>query len=243
MRQGSASIETLCAILIGCVASAACGGAETQEPKTASDVTTAARAPDRPTMSASAEIGALDEGRVSSTFHGALGGLQRCLTEGARKNELLGGDIAFLVKIGSTGKVVHAHAERSTLGDRDTEKCMLHVLEKKQWPEPEGGDVGIARSSFSFDMPNDERPPTEWEPERVQGDIATVTDKIDKCKRGARGKLTATVYVDPDGAAVSAGIASSDDSGESAADCIVAVLKEAKYSSPGSWPAKVTFPL
>ena len=55
--------------------------------------------------------------------------------------------------------------------------------------------------------------------------------------------MTATVYVDPDGGALTAGVASSDDSGEEAADCVVGVLKDAKYPSPGSWPAKVTFEL
>jgi hypothetical protein len=39
------------------------------------------------------------------------------------------------------------------------------------------------------------------------------------------------------------GIASSDESGEKAADCLVDLLKGAKFPSPGSWPAKVTFSL
>ena len=72
---------------------------------------------------------------------------------------------------------------------------------------------------------------------------ATIVSQLDDCKRHVSGSLTATVYVDPDGAAVTAGVASSDDSGEAAADCVVSVLKGAKYPSPGSWPAKVTFEL
>lgn len=194
-------------------------------------------------MSASADIGALDEGRVTQTFRGAQGALQKCVTAGAARNELEGGDIAFLVKIGSGGRVVHAHAEKSTLGDRETEKCMLQVLKKRSWPEPEGGDVGLARNSFGFDMPNDARPPTPWEASRVDETVATLSGKIASCKQHTHGDLTATVYVDPDGAALSVGIAASDDSGEDAADCLVSVLKDAKYPSPGSWPAKVSFPL
>jgi hypothetical protein len=34
-----------------------------------------------------------------------------------------------------------------------------------------------------------------------------------------------------------------DEQGEDAVDCIVDVLKQAKFPSPGSWPAKVTFTL
>jgi hypothetical protein len=221
---------------------AACGG-ETPEPRTPEHEDAPEPARDKPKMATSAEVGALDEAKVSQAFRGALKDLQRCLKDGAGRNELEGGEIAFLVKIGSSGRVVHSHAEKSTIGDRDTEKCMLHALGRREWPPPEGGDVGLARNSFGFDMPNDERPPTEWGPERVESVVSSLSSKLGECKRGVSGSLTATVYVDPDGAAVSAGVASSDDSGENAADCVVSVLKDAKYPSPGSWPAKVTFPL
>jgi hypothetical protein len=194
-------------------------------------------------MSASAEIGALDQAKVDSTFRGAMGDLQSCLAAGAQRNELEGGDIAFFVKIGSTGRIVHAHAEHSTIGDRETEKCMLKALAHRTWPEPQGGDVGLARNSVSFDMPNDVRPPTSWDSDRVASALQSVSSKIASCKNGTHGDFNATVYVDPDGAAVSAGIASSDESGESAADCLVDVLKSTKYPSPGSWPAKVSFSL
>jgi hypothetical protein len=220
-----------------------CGGGETAPAKSANDEETSKTHEDRPSMSASADIGALDEGQVTQAFRAAQGALQKCVTAGASRNELEGGDIAFLVKIGSGGRVVHAHAEKSTLGDRETEKCMLQVLKKRSWPAPQGGDVGLARNSFGFDMPNDARPPTPWESSRVDETVATLSGKIASCKERSHGDLTATVYVDPDGAAVSVGIAASDDSGEDAADCLVAVLKDAKYPSPGSWPAKVSFPL
>jgi hypothetical protein len=218
----------------------ACGG-ETPEPKTPVRESEATPHAEHPSLTTSADIGALDEARVSQAFHSAQKDLQACLAEGAKRNELEGGDIAFLVKIGASGRVVHAHAEKSTLGDRDTEKCMLHALGKREWPPPEGGDVGIARNSFGFDMPNDERPPTDWGPDRADEAKASVAKKLAECKHG--GGMTATVYVDPDGAATSVGVAASDDSGEGAADCVVAALKEAKFPSPGSWPAKVTFDL
>lgn len=221
----------------------ACGGGETPEPKSPGDSDAPREHEDHPAMSASAEVGALDEGKVTQIFREAQSALEKCVAAGAARNELEGGDIAFLVKIGKSGKVVHAHAEKSTLGDRDTEKCMLEVLRKRSWPAPQGGDVGLARNSFGFDMPNDARPPTSWEASRVDDTMATVADEIASCKHGTRGDLTATVYVDTEGSATSVGIAAGDDSGEDAADCLVGVLKAAKYPSPGSWPAKVTFPL
>jgi len=224
--------------------SAACGGGTENTPaKSAADDDAPSEHADRPAMAASAEIGALDEGKVTQTFQAAQSDLQRCLSQGASRNELEGGDIAFLVKIGTDGRVVHAHAEKSTLGDRDTEKCMLGALKKRSWPPPQGGDVGLARNSFSFDMPNDARPPTAWDPSRVSDALSDMASKIASCKSRAHGDVTATVYVDPDGAATSVGIAATDDSIEDAADCFVSALKDGKYPSPGSWPAKVTFPL
>jgi len=237
------SIVCFPSTLVLLVLAVACGGSEGSRAETPVDEESRSSREDRPKMSASSEIGALDEGKVTSAFRGAQGDLQRCLAAGAARNELEGGDIAFFVKIDTSGRAVHAHVEKSTLGDRETEKCMLGALKKRAWPEPQGGDIGLARSSMGFDPPNDVRPPTDWDPSRVEDTLEEVADELSECRRGTIGDLTATAYVDPDGAALSVGVAASDESGESAADCIVDVLKEAKYPSPGSWPAKVTFPL
>lgn len=221
-----------------------CGGGGTPEAKSADDESAGTSEESHGSkMAASAEIGALDEGKVTKTFQAAQGALQSCLAAGAKRNELEGGDIAFLLKIDKDGQVVHARAEQSTIGDRETEKCMLDALKQRKWPEPQGGDVGLARNSFGFDMPNDVRAPTEWDSARVESTVAGLSSKLSECRAGGHGQITATVYVDQDGKALSAGVASSDESGESAADCVADVLKGAKYPSPGSWPAKVTFPL
>jgi hypothetical protein len=48
--------------------------------------------------------------------------------------------------------------------------------------------------------------------------------------------------VQTNGTALSAGVATPDERGESgAADCLVTVIKGMKFPSPGSWPAKVMF--
>jgi hypothetical protein len=221
----------------------ACGGGEVPEAKTADSEDGPRHGAAKKELETSSEIGALDEAKVSAAFRSLQGTFQRCLKAGSERNEFEGGDIAFFVKIDKSGRAFHAHAEKSTIGDRQTEKCMLDSLKKKSWPEPQGGDVGLARSSFGSDPPNDVRPPTAWEQGDVREALAEVSSDLESCKRGASGEMTATVYVDPDGAALSAGFAASDESGEEAADCVVKVLKDAKYPSPGSWPAKVTLTL
>lgn len=223
----------------------ACGGSEGPDARTPDDV--AGRTEDgsqgRHTMSASSEIGALDEAAVTAEFSDALGDLQRCLDQGAERVEFIGGEIAFFIKIDRSGRLSHAHAERSTLGDRSTERCMLDALRTRTWPPPKGGDTGLARNSFDFDMQNDVRPPTEWDGTEVESTLSDLRTDIAECKASARGSFTATMYVDTEGNALSVGIAPSDESGEQAADCLADVLGTAQYPSPGSWPAKVTFNL
>lgn len=239
-----AFVRYLPLFVVALTGSSACGGGGESSPAhTADDEQATTEHGGGSGMAASAEIGALDEGKVAAAFQSAQRDLEKCLTDGARRNELEGGDIAFFLKIDKSGSIIHAHAEKSTIGDRQTEKCMLEALKRKKWPEPQGGDVGLARNSFGFDPPNDVRPPTDWESSQVESTVSGLASKLGDCKKGTRGELTATVYVDPDGAAVSAGVAASDESGEAAADCVADLLKGAKYPSPGSWPAKVTFGL
>ncbi len=191
----------------------------------------------------SAEIGALDEDAVTKTFASSLGGLQKCLDQGAGKVQYLGGSVSFSIKVDRDGHLSDARLDQSTLGDRDTEKCMLDVLRSKQWPKPVGGMHGLASKSFEFDPPNDVRPPTEWSSDRIEKTLNELGSKISSCKEGASGSFGATLYVGTDGHALSVGVTPPDAQGESAVDCLVGVLKEAKYPSPGSWPAKVSFTL
>lgn len=194
-------------------------------------------------MSASAEIGALDEAAVDRTFRKSLAGLERCLHAGARRVEFIGGKVSFYVEVDGSGSLRHAHLEESTLGDLETEKCMLDTLRTKRWPKPVGGDMGYARKSFDFDPPNDVRPPTDWEREQLSEALEKLAPDLDQCKQGASGRFKATLYVATDGTPLSVGVTPPDASGEGALDCLAQALKGATYPSPGSWPAKVSFEL
>ena len=112
-------------------------------------------------VSVSSEVGALDEDAVNSVFERAQGGLMGCAKKRAGRVEFLGGEIAFFVSINQAGQAQDARVEHSTIGDRDTESCMLSVLRGKASPEPVGGRKGQVHKSFAFDMSNDARPPVE----------------------------------------------------------------------------------
>src|SRR6187402_908534 len=88
---------------------AACGGNEpvVQAPAPTTEPTE----DEAPQMGVSAEIGGLSEDKVDKTFQKALPDFQRCLDDGAKRVEYLGGSVSFFVKIDVKGRVDHAHLE------------------------------------------------------------------------------------------------------------------------------------
>ncbi|HEY4158934.1 MAG TPA: AgmX/PglI C-terminal domain-containing protein [Polyangiaceae bacterium] len=230
------------ALGLACAAAlTACGGSE-PPPKVAEEQPKE-EPMDHGATSVSAEIGGLNETKVDATFQSAIDGLQDCLNSGAKRVEFLGGSVSFFVKINSKGRVDHAHLEKSTLGDRDTEKCMLQALRAKKWPRPVGGQHGLARKSFDFDPPNDVRAPTNWDSEHVSKEMGKLAHKLNACKSDSKGQYEATLYVGTDGSVLSASVTPPDEAGEQDVDCLVDLLRSASLPSPGSWPAKVTFSL
>ena len=191
----------------------------------------------------SSEVGALDEDAVNRVFERAQPSLMACVRKGASRVELLGGDVAIFVGINAQGKGEVVRLERSTMGDRDTEACMIQVLSERHWPKPVGGRKGQVHKSFSFDMPNDARPPVEWTAEDVEGTLKKLHKHVEECTGGGSGTYQITAYIDTRGTAISVGIAPPDTLGESKADCLVSLIKGARFKSPGSYPAKVSFEL
>jgi hypothetical protein len=238
----SSFVRTACLASVA-IAPLACGGSE-PSPKAPDDSASEGAKEDRgPGLSATSEIGGMNEDAVEETFSSSLGGLERCLSRGAERVEFLAGSVSFFLKINTSGKIANAYLERSTLGDRATEKCMLNSLRAKSWPKPVGGDHGLARKSFEFDAPNDVRPPTEWSDSDAQPGLSKIGADVSKCKDGHDGAFEATLYVGTEGEVLAAGVTPPDEAGEDAVDCLVEALRGATFPSPGSWPAKVTLKL
>lgn len=229
--------------LAACGAVVGCGGSQPPPEAPAPELTSDDDSSEESSMAVSSEVGGLNESKVNRAFEEAVPALQKCLNRGSQRVEFLGGAVAFFVEVGGDGQVGHAHLEQSTLGDRETEKCMLGALKAQSWPKPVGGKVGHARKSFDFDPPSDVRPPTEGDSAAISAALEEKADAIAECKSGASGTFTATVYIDTEGKALSAGVAPPDAAGEAAVDCLVSLLKETTYPSPGSWPAKVSVSL
>jgi hypothetical protein len=187
------------------------------------------------------EIGALDDTRVKQTFEHVSVRLTSCFSKGAERIAYLAGEVRFVVRVAKDGSVRWAFVKDSTLGDRETEVCMLGALKGASWPKPQGGE-GLAENSFTFEPGSEERPPVAWSPEQL-GSTAhrKAKNALAECQKKAGTKsLKATMYVETDGKASAVGVASGDEKGDAAADCVIDKLKGLKYASPGSYASKVT---
>jgi hypothetical protein len=192
------------------------------------------------TPTSESEIGGLDDLKVKQAFEHISIRLTTCFSESAGRIAYLSGDVRFVVRIARDGSARWAYVKDSTLGDRQAEQCMIRALKAATWPKPLGGE-GIAENGFTFDPGGEERPPVAWTPERLGPAHKRVKTALTQCRKKAGTKsLKATMYIDTDGKASTVGVASGDEKGDAAADCVIDALKALKYPSPGSYASKVT---
>ncbi len=187
------------------------------------------------------DIGAMNESEVLATFEKSQGALMSCFQSGAGRLRFLGGKVRFHLRVDQSGAVKSAHLLASTLGDRQTEDCMLGVVRGKSWPAPQGGREGIAETEFAFDPSSDVREPVDWDPADAGKNVPSAKAALGKCrKQASAGAITATLYVDTDGSVMAVGVSGESAATEEAASCVVAAIQAIKFNSPGSYAAKMT---
>jgi hypothetical protein len=216
-----------------------------------------------------AEVGGLDTEAVERVLQDLDDDVDRCWQRAS--NQLLAGTLAAVILVDGEGRAA-AHAERTTLGNRALERCVLSIFEQPSWPRPVGGKTGIVRRKLTFDLAGGARAPAAWAASRVADVVSANSAAITSCKAGSRGRFVATAYletvlVQPDsgagsadagyggaadaaalapveiGRTISVGMAPPNAAGETQVDCLVGVLEKATWPAPGTWPAKVTFEL
>jgi hypothetical protein len=196
-----------------------------------------------PDMAATAEVGALSEAEAQRSFEAALGPLQACIEAGAERVPVLGGSIELAVKIDTTGTARRVWAPSSTLGDRQTEKCMFDAVRQVRWPAPLGGAFGIARNSFEFRRSKRVGEPGVWDSERVIPVLEAIQEALEECRSGSAGEILVTLYIGTGGRALAGGAASEESVADEALDCVVETLLAADYPPPEQSPTQVRFRL
>lgn len=240
-----------------------CGGAgaEPVAPTVAESSTPPQDAPKERAGEASigAEFGGMNEAEVARAFASTYDALETCLEDGSQGMPYLAGAIHFYLEVDASGAVLHAHVEKSDLGDHDISQCMLGVLKNRTWPKPVGGPIGKIRGNRNYFPPSDVTPPTTWESDKVAPALEALAEPIAQCKAEVQGSFTATAYVgtivqpaspeDKKGEPVEVGkimavdVIPPDKEGVGAIDCLIKALRSGTYPSPGQRPAKVTFSL
>ncbi|MGK3995217.1 AgmX/PglI C-terminal domain-containing protein [Sorangium sp. So ce1024] len=216
-----------------------CGGAE-PAPAAPEMLDAAPVTESRPSMSSRSEIGGMNEEKVQAAFQRASHRLSRCYERGVQRIPYLGGEIRFKVRVTEEGTARWAFVKDSTLGDRETEACMLKVLKATRWPKPVGGE-GLAENSFTFEPSSDERPPVPWTPDQLGTPYKKARPALESCRSQAgASQLKATLYIDTNGKPLSVGVSSADERGEDAAECVAGALREITFPSPGSYASKVS---
>lgn len=226
--------------VVACLIVTACGGGQ-ETPQTPTDDGAAEQGHrSGPSMGMDADIGALDEGKVTSVFQKQSSKIASCFEKGARRLPYLAGEIRFQVRVDLSGKAKSVHALDSSLGDHDTEECMMHALESTTWPAPEGGREGIAESPFTFDAGGAARPPVDLDASALGKDADKLHDVVSGCRSSSgAGKLKATIYVEADGTVKASGVSGPDAASRQAGRCVADGVKALKLASPGSYAGKI----
>lgn len=224
---------------------AACGSAPPPAPAepTQGQETSVRNKPSGSKMQMQTELGEIDPKAVEAALARLQPKLQECHRAGLKRIEYLSGDVKFFLRVGQDGRIKYGYFEESTLGDDETEKCIMQALEGGAWPKPEGGEAEV-RKSFGFDAPGDVRAPTSWAADKVVSALGKAEDDLKKCRSGVNGSFKATAYVEPKGKhgeLQAVGIAPPSKEGADKVECLVKTLKGMKVPSPGSYAAKVTF--
>lgn len=193
MQAAAAAAVLLAAAMVGC------GGSpppKIEEP--APDSSRPQRSGPVPQMSQ--ELGSIDQRKVEQTFANLQSGqLQTCHTQGRDRIEFLTGDVKVFLRIDGNGRMKYGYFEDTTLGDRDTEKCILGVFGATSWPRPEGGEAEV-RSGFGWGS-GGEREPTTWPSDKVATALVSASDvkkDVDRCRSGVKGDFRVTAYVEAD---------------------------------------------
>ncbi len=163
----------------------------------------------------------------------------RCFSRRYNELELVGGEMRFSFRVKVDGSVLWVYPSSSTVGDRTVERCLLDVAQAATFPRPHGGEAEFSWS-LAFDPPEDVRPPVPWDASQVSEVVGEHGSELRQC--GARpGQVTA--YVGPGGAVMAAGASAEGQPSADALDCLASAVETWEMPDPGSYPAKVSFPI
>lgn len=186
------------------------------------------------------DIGGLSQEDVEEQFQALRPRLIDCVRRASSRLSWIGGRVSLRMRIDRAGAVRWAYLNDTTLGDRDTERCVLQVVQSRSWPRPLSGE-GLAETSFDVDPAE---PPVAWPKYKTNALAQRASAATRKCRKGIAGDFHATAYVDARGEVLAAGVSPPNERGEEASDCIAEALRDLRVGglvADQSAAAKVSF--
>jgi hypothetical protein len=226
---------------------AACGGeadvetaGESDEPTTGGELAAEPNPEDE--MQIEGILGTISELAIEDGIQRNLGRITRCFSNRYDEVDVLGGQMEMSFRVKTDGTVRWVYLRRSTVGDRDTERCILNILSRITFARPHGGEAEFS-TPLSLDPPEDVRPPVEWPSSRVSSLVSSNGPAlISSCAATGEG-FHVTAYVGPGGEVLAAGAAVDHPDIVEPLDCVANGVLGWSMPDPGSYPAKVTFDL
>lgn len=184
-------------------------------------------------------LGQIDPDQARATLERRMDSFMRCYSQRLSSVEYLAGNVELTLRIGTEGSVRWAFVSQSTMGDLETESCLLGVAQGASFPRPRGGEAEF-RYPLEFEPGDGVRPPLSWGRERIASLLGQRRRDLAGCSLGG-GSVSVTAYVEPGGRVAAAGAASSARDAANAASCVVQAISAWTFPDPGSYAAKVTF--
>jgi hypothetical protein len=233
MRRVPAGLWLLLPLFLGCGSTP-----EAESEPAKPEASSGAELEPRSRMEATGIMGTIPERKILATLEPKLPSFQRCFERGAEKVEFISGRMEFYFRVGIDGRVEWVYPRASTVGHRDTERCLLEVAKAARFPEPKGGGAAELAWGFEIDALDSVRPPVAWDASRVGPVVGKGRAALAACDASG---LVVTAYVAPGGQVLSAGGSAATRAGAEHIDCVLEAVAGWTLPDPGSYAAKVTF--
>jgi TonB family protein len=189
-------------------------------------------------------LGSLAQSTISRAMAQRMDRFGDCFAQRYDALPVLAGAATLAFRVRGDGSVRWVHLVNSSVGDRETERCVLGVAAGMRFsPGPVGGDAEF-QDTIELQAPEDVRPPVAWQPSRLRATLRTSASGLRACNVPG-DDLRVTVYVDPGArvAGVGASFTPRDPSVDSQAalDCVTQQVTRWPFPDPGSYTAKVSF--
>ncbi len=190
------------------------------------------------------DLGPLDPSVFKSRLASLKSAWNDCFHEVHQRHAFIEGKVTFTLRTRKDGSVKWAFIKESDLGSRAIEKCLTDSLKAQNYGPPMDAKEGeVPSHTYGWAIDDDDRAADPGAQGNVLPSVEKAKGRIDACRKGGKGRMIATLYVDKGGKPVSAGVAIDDPSLADAVDCVVDVLMSLKYVNKASWPTKTTFAL